>query len=218
MSALYANLKGHAARPCSPSARLDAFLDDSLFVYARWIAAGNEAELAIYPGAIHGFNMFPYALATKPTRASTLSSRTAWHARRDAMTGPARTRVAIIGAGPAGLFLGRLLDLAGIDSVILDARDPRLCREPRARRRARSRRRGGAGRGRRRRAAEARRPWCMTASSCASAASATRIDLKALTGRDDHRLRPARGREGPHRGAQRRRDRVRGPGGAARRV
>jgi acetyl esterase len=42
---------------------LDALLDDSLFVYARWIAAGNEAELAVYPGAIHGFNMFPYTLA-----------------------------------------------------------------------------------------------------------------------------------------------------------
>jgi len=31
-----------------------------------------------------------------------------------------RTQVAIIGAGPAGLMLGRLLDLAGIDNVILE--------------------------------------------------------------------------------------------------
>ena len=31
-----------------------------------------------------------------------------------------RTQVAIIGAGPAGLMLGRLLELAGIDSVILE--------------------------------------------------------------------------------------------------
>jgi p-hydroxybenzoate 3-monooxygenase len=33
-----------------------------------------------------------------------------------------RTQVAIIGAGPAGLVLGRLLELAGIDNVILEAR------------------------------------------------------------------------------------------------
>ena len=31
-----------------------------------------------------------------------------------------RTQVAIIGAGPAGLMLGRLLDLYGIDSIILE--------------------------------------------------------------------------------------------------
>jgi acetyl esterase/lipase len=42
---------------------LDPLLDDSLFMYTRWIAAGNDAELAIYPGAVHGFNMFPYRLA-----------------------------------------------------------------------------------------------------------------------------------------------------------
>jgi p-hydroxybenzoate 3-monooxygenase len=33
-----------------------------------------------------------------------------------------RTQVAIIGAGPAGLMLGRLLELAGIDAVILERR------------------------------------------------------------------------------------------------
>ncbi|CAH1651853.1 MULTISPECIES: 4-hydroxybenzoate 3-monooxygenase [unclassified Chelatococcus] len=31
-----------------------------------------------------------------------------------------RTQVAIVGAGPAGLMLGRLLELAGIDSIILE--------------------------------------------------------------------------------------------------
>ncbi|UYO01238.1 MAG: 4-hydroxybenzoate 3-monooxygenase [Devosia sp.] len=31
-----------------------------------------------------------------------------------------RTNVAIVGAGPAGLMLGRLLDLAGVDNVILE--------------------------------------------------------------------------------------------------
>jgi len=42
---------------------LDPLLDDSLFLYSRWIAAGNQAELAIYPGAPHAFNMFPMPLA-----------------------------------------------------------------------------------------------------------------------------------------------------------
>jgi p-hydroxybenzoate 3-monooxygenase len=36
---------------------------------------------------------------------------------------PARTQVAIIGAGPAGLLLGQLLHLAGIESVVLEARE-----------------------------------------------------------------------------------------------
>jgi acetyl esterase/lipase len=62
MSALYANLKDMPPALFTIGT-LDAFLDDSLFVYARWIAAGNEAELAVYPGGIHGFNMFPYTLA-----------------------------------------------------------------------------------------------------------------------------------------------------------
>ena len=35
-----------------------------------------------------------------------------------------RTQVAIIGAGPAGLLLGQLLQRAGIDNVILERRTP----------------------------------------------------------------------------------------------
>jgi p-hydroxybenzoate 3-monooxygenase len=35
---------------------------------------------------------------------------------------PRRTQVGIVGAGPAGLLLSHLLDLAGIDSVVLEAR------------------------------------------------------------------------------------------------
>ena len=32
-------------------------------MYARWLATGNAAELAIYPGGSHGFNLFLNALA-----------------------------------------------------------------------------------------------------------------------------------------------------------
>ena len=28
-------------------------------MYARWLAAGNTAELALYPGGVHGFNGMP---------------------------------------------------------------------------------------------------------------------------------------------------------------
>ncbi|WP_406432372.1 alpha/beta hydrolase [Streptomyces sp. NBC_00631] len=42
---------------------LDPFLDDSLFMHARWIAAGSPAGLAIYPGGVHGFTSFPLSLA-----------------------------------------------------------------------------------------------------------------------------------------------------------
>lgn len=41
----------------------DALLDDSLFMAGRWAAAGNEAELAVYPGGAHVFIRFPTAMA-----------------------------------------------------------------------------------------------------------------------------------------------------------
>jgi acetyl esterase/lipase len=44
---------------------LDPLLDDSLFMAARWTAAGNAAELALYPGGVHAFNAFPLALAAE---------------------------------------------------------------------------------------------------------------------------------------------------------
>src|ERR1700736_6446264 len=37
---------------------------------------------------------------------------------------PGRTKVAIIGAGPAGLLLGQLLHLYGIDNVIVERQTP----------------------------------------------------------------------------------------------
>ncbi len=41
----------------------DYLYDDSLFMAMRWRAAGNEAELAVYPDSVHGFTAFPTALA-----------------------------------------------------------------------------------------------------------------------------------------------------------
>jgi acetyl esterase/lipase len=44
---------------------LDPLLDDTLFMHARWIAAGSSAELAVWPGGIHGFNAFPTPLTPR---------------------------------------------------------------------------------------------------------------------------------------------------------
>lgn len=50
---------------------LDPLLDDSLFMAARWEAAGNEAELRVYPESIHAFNAFPSAIGADAARAQT---------------------------------------------------------------------------------------------------------------------------------------------------
>ena len=64
MSPLYADLAG------LPSALLtvgtqDSLLDDSMYLYARWIAAGNAAQLSVWPGGAHGFNAFPIPIAER---------------------------------------------------------------------------------------------------------------------------------------------------------
>ena len=41
---------------------LDPLLDDSLFMAARWQAAGNRAELRVFPECPHGFIRFPTAM------------------------------------------------------------------------------------------------------------------------------------------------------------
>ena len=58
LSPLYADLRGLCPALFTVGTR-DALLDDSLFMNMRWVAAGNAAELAIYPGACHGFIAFP---------------------------------------------------------------------------------------------------------------------------------------------------------------
>lgn len=58
LSPLYADLRGLCPALFTVGTR-DALMDDTLFMHRRWIAAGNKAELAIYPGACHGFIAFP---------------------------------------------------------------------------------------------------------------------------------------------------------------
>jgi acetyl esterase/lipase len=48
---------------------LDPLLDDSLFMAARWRAAGARTELRVWPDAIHGFTGFPLAMARAATAA-----------------------------------------------------------------------------------------------------------------------------------------------------
>ncbi len=40
----------------------DPLLDDTLFMAARWEAAGNETDLRVYADGVHGFNAFPIGI------------------------------------------------------------------------------------------------------------------------------------------------------------
>ena len=64
VSPLYADLKGLPPALFTVGTE-DPLLDDSLFMYARWISAGNKGELAVFPGACHGFNNFPLKAADR---------------------------------------------------------------------------------------------------------------------------------------------------------
>jgi acetyl esterase/lipase len=46
----------------------DALIDDTLFMYERWTAAGNDAQLDVYPESLHGFDMFPTTMAAETRR------------------------------------------------------------------------------------------------------------------------------------------------------
>ena len=62
VSPLYADLSGLPPALFTVGA-LDPLLDDTLFMAARWEAAGNDAELLVYPDAVHGFNGFPLRIS-----------------------------------------------------------------------------------------------------------------------------------------------------------
>jgi acetyl esterase/lipase len=61
VSPLYADLHGLPPALFTVGT-LDPLLDDTLFMEGRWRAAGNQAELRVWPEAIHGFNAFPLAV------------------------------------------------------------------------------------------------------------------------------------------------------------
>jgi acetyl esterase/lipase len=62
ISPLYADLRDMPPALFS-AAGLDPLLDDSLFMAARWQAAGNEAELRVWPEMLHGFGAYPLAIS-----------------------------------------------------------------------------------------------------------------------------------------------------------
>src|SRR5262249_35039868 len=64
ISPLYADLCGLCPALFTVGTR-DPLLDDTLFMHARWVAAGNAGELSIYPGGAHGFTLFPNEMAKK---------------------------------------------------------------------------------------------------------------------------------------------------------
>jgi acetyl esterase/lipase len=66
ISPLYAALKNLCPALFSVGTQ-DPLLDDTLFMHARWVAAGNAAELAVYPGGAHGFTLFPNELSRAAT-------------------------------------------------------------------------------------------------------------------------------------------------------
>ena len=105
ISPLYADLKGLPPALFTVGTR-DALLDDSLFMYARYIAAGNRAELAVYPGGAHGFNFFPIGNCRAGQRA---------HGRLP------RARNRVILEAPR-------IDAAGNTSALWNYRQPQRCR------------------------------------------------------------------------------------------
>jgi len=62
ISPIYADLSGMPPALFTVGTS-DLLLDDTLFMHARWSAAGNSSELAVYPGGAHGFIAFPIEIA-----------------------------------------------------------------------------------------------------------------------------------------------------------
>jgi len=62
ISPLYADLSG-LPPALFTIGTADPLLDDTLFMAARWQAAGNEADLRVYADCIHAFNAFPIGIA-----------------------------------------------------------------------------------------------------------------------------------------------------------
>ena len=61
ISPLHGDLRGLPPALFTVGTR-DALIDDTLFMAPRWLAAGNPAQLAVYPGGCHVFIAFPGSL------------------------------------------------------------------------------------------------------------------------------------------------------------
>jgi acetyl esterase/lipase len=70
VSPLYGDLQGMPPALLSVGT-LDPLLDDTLFMQARWLSAGNSARLALYPGGTHNFDRLPLPLADQCWQART---------------------------------------------------------------------------------------------------------------------------------------------------
>ena len=46
----------------------DPLVDDTLFMATRWLVAGNDTELAVYPGGVHAIDSFPITIAQQARR------------------------------------------------------------------------------------------------------------------------------------------------------
>ena len=57
ISPLYADLRGLPPALFSVGTE-DALLEDTMFMYTRWLTSGNHAKLFVYPGAAHGMGHF----------------------------------------------------------------------------------------------------------------------------------------------------------------
>jgi acetyl esterase/lipase len=64
VSPIYADLSGMPPALFTVGT-MDPLIDDTLFMHARWVGAGNEAELGVYPGGSHGFTGFPIGIGKK---------------------------------------------------------------------------------------------------------------------------------------------------------
>jgi len=64
VSPLYADLRD-LPRALFTVGTNDPLLDDTLFMAARWKAAGNESELSVWAEAVHGFTAFPLEIGRR---------------------------------------------------------------------------------------------------------------------------------------------------------
>jgi acetyl esterase len=70
ISPLYADLRGLPPALFTVGTA-DPLLDDTLFMAARWSAAGNDADLRVYADGVHGFNAFPIGIGIAANEAQT---------------------------------------------------------------------------------------------------------------------------------------------------